>query len=52
MMMVCYGLVASTSGFLIPQLEDSNVGFGISLEDATNVLVLMVLGDMDCLSGD
>ena len=44
MMMVCYGLVASTSGFLIPQLEDSNVGFGISLEEGSWLASILVLG--------
>ena len=32
LMMTCYGFVFSASGFLIPQLEDQKIGFGISKE--------------------
>ena len=44
MMMVCYGLVSSTSGFLIPQLEDPDIGFGISLEEGSWLASILVLG--------
>ena len=35
MMMLCYGLVVPSSGFLIPQLEDPKLGFGITTEEGS-----------------
>ena len=35
MMMLCYGLVVPSSGFLIPQLEDPKIGFGITTEEGS-----------------
>ena len=35
MMMMSYGLVTPASGFLIPQLEDSNIGFGINKDQGS-----------------
>ena len=35
MMMMCYGLVRPASGFLIPQLEDPEIGFGIDKEQGS-----------------
>ena len=35
LMMTCYGMVFSASGFMIPQLEDPVHGFGISKEDGS-----------------
>ena len=34
-MMLCYGLVVPSSGFLIPQLEDPKNGFGITTEEGS-----------------
>ena len=33
--MMCYGLVRPASGFLIPQLEDPEIGFGIDKEQGS-----------------
>ena len=35
MMMMCYGLVRPASGFLIPQLEDPEIGFGIDKDQGS-----------------
>ena len=35
LMMACYGLTVPASGFLIPQLEDSGIGFGINKEEGS-----------------
>ena len=35
LMMTCYGLVFSASGFMIPQLEDPVGGFGIDKNDGS-----------------
>ena len=35
MMMTCYGLICPASGFLIPQLEDPIIGFGINKEEGS-----------------
>ena len=35
LMMTCYGLVVPSSGFMIPQLEDPDSGFGISVEEGS-----------------
>jgi hypothetical protein len=35
LMMTCYGLIAPSSGFLIPQLEDHDIGFGINTEEGS-----------------
>ena len=35
MIMMCYGLVFSASGFMLPQLEDPILGFGISEEQGS-----------------
>ena len=35
LMMACYGLTVPASGFLIPQLEDSVIGFGINKEEGS-----------------
>ena len=32
---MCYGLVRPASGFLIPQLEDPEIGFGIDKEQGS-----------------
>ena len=45
-MLTCYGFCTSTSGFLIPQLEDSKVGFGITTEDGSWIASIMVLGSL------
>ena len=34
-MMLSYGLAAASSGFLIPQLENPDIGFGISVEEGS-----------------
>ena len=34
-MMTCYGLVVPASAFMIPQLEDPDSGFGISLDEGS-----------------
>jgi hypothetical protein len=34
-MMACYGLIIPSSGFLIPQLEDPDIGFGINTEEGS-----------------
>ena len=34
-MNTCYGLVFCASGFMIPQLEDSEKGFGITKEQGS-----------------
>ena len=34
-MMACYGLVVPSSGFLIPQIEDPDTGFGINKEEGS-----------------
>ena len=34
-MMLSYGLAAASSGFLIPQLENHDIGFGISVEEGS-----------------
>ena len=34
-MNTCYGMVYCASGFMLPQLEDPKVGFGISKEDGS-----------------
>ena len=46
MMMLCYGLVVPSSGFLIPQLEDSQIGFGISMEEGSWLASIMVAGSL------
>ena len=33
--MFCYGLIIPASGFLLPQLERTDVGFGISKEEGS-----------------
>ena len=35
LMMTSYGLAAASSGFLIPQLEDPAIGFGITIEEGS-----------------
>ena len=35
MVMMCYGMVFSTSGFMLPQLEDPTIGFGIDEEQGS-----------------
>ena len=35
LMNTCYGLVFCASGFMIPQLEDSEKGFGITKEQGS-----------------
>ena len=35
LMMTCYGLVVPASAFMIPQLEDPDSGFGISLDEGS-----------------
>ena len=35
LMMLSYGLAAASSGFLIPQLENPDIGFGISVEEGS-----------------
>ena len=34
-MMTCYGLVVPASAFMIPQMEDSESDFGISLDEGS-----------------
>ena len=40
LMYVCTGLIFATSGYLIPQLEDNDTGFGISAADGSWVGIL------------
>lgn len=35
LMMTCYGLICPASGFLLPQLEDPIIGFGINKEEGS-----------------
>ena len=35
LMMTCYGLICPASGFLIPQLEDPDIGFSITKEEGS-----------------
>ena len=35
LMMTCYGLVVPASAFMIPQMEDSESDFGISLDEGS-----------------
>ena len=46
MMMLCYGLSYPSSGFLIPQLEDPQIGFGISVEEGSWLASIMVAGSL------
>ena len=34
-MYVCHGMIFAASGFLIPKLEDSKDGFGISVDEGS-----------------
>ena len=42
-MMACYGLVVPSSGFLIPQLEDPDTGFGIDKEEGSWFGIIFIL---------
>ena len=42
LMMTCYGIVFSASGFMIPQLEDPIAGFGITKEQGSWLASIMV----------
>ena len=42
LMMTCYGIVFSASGFMIPQLEDPFTGFGITKEQGSWLASIMV----------
>lgn len=44
--MTAYGLVASASSFLIPQLEDPELGFGISMDEGSWLASIMVVGSL------
>lgn len=44
--MTAYGLVASCSSFLIPQLEDPVNGFGITLDEGSWLASIMVVGSL------
>ena len=35
LMYVCHGMIFAASGFLIPKLEDSKDGFGISVDEGS-----------------
>ena len=35
LMVACHGLTVPVSGFLIPQLEDPKIGFGINKEEGS-----------------
>ena len=42
LMMTCYGIVFSASGFMIPQLEDPITGFGITKDQGSWLASIMV----------
>ena len=45
MMMMSYGLVTPASGFLIPQLEDSEIGFGINKDQGSWLGIYVYIRD-------
>ena len=42
LMMTCYGIVFSASGFMIPQLENPITGFGITKDQGSWLASIMV----------
>ena len=45
-MLCCAGFTSSASGFLIPQLEDSTLGFGITTEDGSWMASIKEIGSL------
>ena len=45
-MLVCAGISFSASGFLIPQLEDPAVGFGITSDDGSWIASILEIGSL------
>ena len=45
-MLVCVGISSSASGFLIPQLEDPTVGFGITTDDGSWIASVLEIGSL------
>ena len=45
-MLVCVGISSSASGFLIPQLEDPTVGFGITTDDGSWIASILEVGSL------
>ena len=45
-MLVCVGISSSASGFLIPQLEDPTVGFGITTDDGSWIASILEIGSL------
>lgn len=46
LMLTCIGFCGPASGFLIPQLEDPKVGFGITTEDGSWIASILVVGSI------